>query len=203
MRIREVVSDAKLRAKGLLTEAVRFGNKEKMEVIKKSNDFRIGIEYEFEVHENYLRSYDEREVEPSEEEIDREADNLVNQLDTLIGEMSSIIASIVDYLLMETLLNARDFNPNQPVDAPDYRNLFSAIEEMQADDVFVGVIDLINFQRDFGSKLRFDMFSSAIEEYYGTNFAKYSYPQKQGVRPCTCKSLTTSRKTINRWFFLL
>lgn len=181
MRIREVVADVNS-AKDMINEAARFGNKEKMEVIKKSNDFRIGIEYEFEVDESRLGGSQEGDFEPSEEEIDREADNIVDWMDTLVGEMSSIISSIVDYIPMETLLNARDFNPNQPADAPDYRNLFSAIEDMQADDVFVGVIDLINFQRDFGSKLSFSMFSSAIEEYYGTNFANYSYsPETRGA----------------------
>lgn len=115
MRIREVVSDAKLRSKGLLTEAVRFGNKEKMEVIKKSNDFRIGIEYEFEVHESYLDGYNNPDLEePTDDDIEREMDAILSRtpFKNMINEMASFIAGMVDYMQMETLLNARDKNPN-------------------------------------------------------------------------------------------
>lgn len=180
MRIRGVVSDAKLRAKGLLTEAVRFGNKEKMEVIKKSNDFRIGIEYEFEVHESYLDAYNDQDVEPSDDDIEREMDEIVSNppFKKLINEMASLIAGMVDYIPMETLLNARDENPNQPADSDFYQTLLATIEEMQADDVFEYVIDLINFERDNRmftlSRL---LFSEAIAEYYGTGFASFQYPQ--------------------------
>lgn len=178
MRIREVVSDAKLRAKGLLTEAVRFGNKEKMEVIKKSNDFRIGIEYEFEVHESYLGGHNSPDVEPTDDDIEREMDAILSRtpFKNMITEMASFIAGMVDYMLMETLLNARDENPNQPADSDFYQTLFSNIEEMQADDVFEHAIDIMNFERDNRMVTSFRLFSEAIEEYYGTGFASYQYP---------------------------
>lgn len=179
MRIREVIVDAKS-AKDMINEAARFGNKEKMEVIKKSNDFRIGIEYEFEVDENLLGSgNNERDVEPTDDEIERETDAIMSQtpFKNLVNNMSSLIAGMVDYMIMEPLLNARDENPNQPVDSDFYQNLFSTIEEMQADDVFEHAIDIINFERDSRMDSSFELFSEAIEEYYGTGFASFKYPQ--------------------------
>lgn len=181
MRIREVVADL-TSAKDMINEAVRFGNKEKMEVIKKSNDFRIGIEYEFEVDERYLSGYNDPDVEPTEEDIEREMDAIMSYppFKKLINEMSSLIAGMVDYLPMETLLNARDENPNQPVESDFYQNLLSNIEEMQADDVFEHAIDIINFERDNRIVSFFELFSEAIEEYYGTGFASFKY--QQGTR---------------------
>lgn len=178
MRIREVVADAKS-AKDMINEAARFGNKEKMEVIKKSNDFRIGIEYEFEVDESYLSGYNDPDVEPTDEEIEREMDAIISRgpFKNMINEMASFIAGMVDYMLMETLLNARDENPNQPVESDFYQTLFSNIEEMQADDVFEHAIDIINFERDNRMVMLFRLFSEAIEEYYGTAFASFQYPQ--------------------------
>lgn len=179
MRIREVVADVKS-AKDMINEAARFGNKEKMEVIKKSNDFRIGIEYEFEVYESYLGSgYNESDVEPTDDEIEREVDEILSHpsFKKLINDMASLIVGVVDYMPMETLLNARDENPNQPVESDFYQNLFATIEELQVDDVFEYAIDIINFERDNRMVSFFELFSEAIEEYYGTGFASFKYPQ--------------------------
>lgn len=182
MRIREVVADVKS-AKDMINEAARFGNKEKMEVIKKSNDFRIGIEYEFEVDENLLGSgYDERDAEPTDDDIEREIDEIMSNapFKKLINDMASFVVGVVDYMPMEALLNARDENPNQPVDSDFYQTLFATIEEMQGDDVFEHAIDLMNFERDNRMVSSFQLFSEAIEEYYGTNFAAFKY--QQGTR---------------------
>jgi hypothetical protein len=173
MRIKTIVSAAK--ETPLLVEAVRFGNKEKLEVAQKFNDFRIGIEYEFEVDTSLLGSGGS-DHEPSSYDIGEEAERIVqSDMSHLISELAPLISGVVDYIEMSDILNFRDSSPNQPVDSDFYQEVSNTLEELQADDIFEGVIALTEFESRYKNARGFVQFSEACEEEYGVNFVTYKY----------------------------